>query len=228
MDTQILFSKKHNLIIGCHARCWSKSMIVWFGRMNGYVWDKDNKWFFHKNAENNSEFSLWTYDDSYIKNNFKNFKTYFFVRNPYERFYSHLLAHRQYQKLSFSEAVKKAILPNGLKPELLYNKASQKILNNLNYQIIDFPNIKNTLLDVKKELCIDIDFEYNDYKKEYHYVKKYENKDNLWDLTIEKINTIPCGCFIPDYKLMYNQELKNIVYNFYKKDFEFFNLWYSP
>lgn len=221
--SQVFFSDKYKLIIGCHARCWSKSMNIWFGRLQGY--DNDASWYTHQKTANDSNISLWCYDDDFIKEKFKDYKIYFFTRNPYERFYSHLLAHQLYQNVSFLEATKLAILNNNNKPEALYNKYSRKIIDNLDYEIVDFPNIRETLFNIKESLGIDIDFENSTYKKEYIQLDDYVNSSDsdIYDLLISDINEVPCHCSIPNYKLIYNDYISNIVYEYYKLDFEFFN-----
>lgn len=217
--SQVFFSDKYNLIIGCHARCWSKSMNIWFGRLFGYEYPSSEKWYTHGNTANDPNISLWCYSDEEIKKKFKDYKVYFFTRNPYERFYSHLLAHQNYQDSSFFDATR---IYN---PPTMYNQYSRKILDNLNYEIVDFPNIREKLLSIKDELGIEIEFEHGPYKKEYNQIDDYINDKNvnIWDLPIKEINKIPCHCSIPNYKMVYNNEISNRVYDKYKDDFNFFN-----
>jgi len=216
--SQVLFSKKYKLIIGCHARCWSKSMINWFPKLEELHFDEIN----HSTVANCKEISLWGYDDEYIKYNFNHYKVYFFIRNPFERFYSHILAHQIYQDVSFLEATR-YINENNKWPASIYNIYSKKIIDNLSYELIEFDDIRERIFKIKEELDIDIDFEVGPYTKEYHQLENYEIEGEVWNLKISEINKIPCHCSIPDYKLVYNDEISNLVYNYYKKDFEFFN-----
>lgn len=217
--SQCFYSEKYKLIIGCHARCWSKSMNIWFGRLLGYDWPGDEKWYRHEEIANNREVSLWCFTDKEIKEKFKDYKVLFFTRNPYERVYSHILAHHQYQNKSFDE-----VLNTNFSVPPLKNELSSKIIENLNYEIIDFQDIRDVLNKIIIDNKIKITFEHGNYVKEYTHLQEYidKNNRNLWDIPIGEINTNPCHCEIPNYKLIYNDSNSKIIYNKYKEDFDLF------
>ena len=83
-------------------------------------------------------------------------------------------------------------------------------MENQNVKFIDIKDLKK----VKEDLFNELDEKFIPNKE----TKKITNFiENAWNIQIDELNDMS-----PDYKCLYNKELKEKVYNFYKKDFEIF------
>ena len=224
-DSQAFFSERHRLVIVSHARCFSKSMNVWFGRMLGYEWPTWDQWYFHANMAKDPKISLRGMAPAQIVDKFQNYRVYFFLRNPYERFYSHLLAHRRYQELTFAEAARNAIFETGIMPGLLLNDVSRKILNLLQPQLVEFHKIPEVLRNIRKELSIEVSFE-NDYAKQEYVHSELVLWKGARDVPLRELNAPRAGggkVILPSYKAIYDEDTANLVYSTYEEDFKYFN-----
>jgi len=223
--SQAFFNEKYRLLIVSHSRCFSKSMNVWFGRMIGYEWPTFDQWYFHSNISNDPKLSLRRLEPEYIAEKFSEYRVYFFIRNPYERFYSHILAHLQYEDQTFYEASRKAIFDLGIMPGSLLNDVSRKVLFNLRPEFVEFHHIPQKLGEIRRALDIEIDFQ-NEYAG-----REYEHSDLvLWpgarDVPLREISkTDPKEKvhIVPPYRAVYDEDTADLVYSTYRADFQYFN-----
>ena len=99
-----------------------------------------------------------------------------------------------------------------LKPQFMW--VEDKTFN----KVVHMENFKEDI----KEVCEVLDFDYDKIKQ------KKSNHFNRTEDIIEYVHDKPTSWFrengLPkNYELYYTQEMKDIVYNLYKKDFELFN-----
>ena len=200
-------------------------MNVWFGRMAGYEWPTLDQWYFHSNVGNDPRISLWHYERGEITRIFGGHQVYFFLRNPYERFYSHIIAHQQYNELTFPEATRRALSPGGIKPAPMFNEVSSKILDALQPEFVDFDDISATLARFRETRNIDIDFETVYARQEYIHSELV-----LWpgarEVPMRELNApAPNGSkkILPTYRMLYDEETARLVYSAYSIDFEKFS-----
>lgn len=200
-------------------------MNVWFGRMLGYEWPTLDQWYFHPNVANDPGLSLWCYEREYILQNFRHYRAYFFIRNPYERFYSHLLAHRLYQDLTFPEAVREALSATGIRPHPMFNEVSAKVLDTLDPEFVHFDDIPATLRGIRSARGITVDFETSYASQEYvhsdlvHWPGAREVPLRELDLSPGKGQKI----ILPSYRAVYDEETAGLVHAAYAIDFQKFD-----
>lgn len=159
------------------------------------------------------------------------FKIIIFIRNPYERIISGMfnkyIKNRQfrnnwkqgYENLTFTNFVNTMIKENLGKqidrhhftPQTT-EKWENRLLKHNDLVVMDIKNIDYSMLNNV--------FKTDTIKKIQHNMTKLKSKNNInnaWDIQIDELLKMS-----PDYKCLYNKELKEKVYNFYKKDFETF------
>ena len=165
---------------------------------------------------------------SRLPKDISSFRIYIFIRNPYERLpsgffnkYVEKNAFRKFWKnekeLTFKnfvntitvEGIGKQIETHHFTPQTT-EFWEDRLLENQNVKFIDIKDLKK----VKEDLFNELDEKFIPNKE----TKKITNFiENAWNIQIDELNDMS-----PDYKCLYNKELKEKVYNFYKKDFETF------
>ena len=176
-----------------------------------------HKWWGNLNTVN-GKYELDHSTFAYLANNCKNYNPSFFkfcvVRNPYSR----LVSEYHYCKKRCSRFVKNL---TDFKSFIYFIRDKfEVILNNeeKNHFIIShyLPQYK---------------FIYIDGKCTMDYIIKFERLDKDWEIVCKKLNIkrklVNEGKYSSgkkyDYNDYYDDELRNIVYNLYKEDFELFN-----
>jgi len=161
-----------------------------------------------------------------------NFKIILFIRNPYERIISGCLnkytyQHSQYrhnwkqglENLTFNNFVN-TITDEGLGKQIdrhhftpqTTEEWSDRLLKHSDLIVMDIKNIDYSILnDVFKTNTI------KEVRQNQTELKGKNIIDNAWNIQIDELLKMS-----PDYTCLYNNELKEKVYNFYKKDFETF------
>ena len=230
----ILYNKEIKLITIVNARCFSKTIINLYSKLNNVTCKT------HSEYASNKNICLNSYKPEFILKNFKDYKVVIIVRNPYERILSDTIAHQVHAEYSFKEFIDKYI--NNLHiiatPTLLF------YLKNFNCEIINFDDMPNKF----NKILIDNKLSIIPEKKKYNCLSKirtgWKTKDITNDLTKKKIekeielkdddvnlvkifNTrkfynIKLGYFInniprgKNLKYFYNKEIINKVYNRFK------------
>ena len=160
------------------------------------------------------------------------FKIILFIRNPYKRIVSGVI-----QKYSRSETGCQHLWKQPLKKLTFYNFINTMILEGLGKTIDEHHFTPQTtekwddrLLEHKDVLVMDIEhinynilnnlFKTNNIVNIVINPEMIGNKniiDNAWNIQIDELKKMK-----PDYKCLYNDEIKNKIYHLYKKDFEIF------
>lgn len=170
----------------------------WYGNINNYELDHSTIKYLIENCEN--------YDKKYLK--------FCVVRNPYER----LVSEYNYCKRYKSRFIKNI---NSFKDFVYYLKKNFDIVINneeKNHYLIShyLPQYKFTHINNKCEMDIILKFE--NLKTDWITLCKKINKD-IKLIKVDKYSSLNKYNYL-DY---YDNELKNIVYELYKKDFILFN-----
>ena len=155
--------------------------------------------------------SIYFYKQVFEKN-FKDFFTFSFVRNPYDRLYSSYKflqtgGMNEHDKVAFQKYLSK------------FSDFEDFVLNGLNneiiYEIIHFVPQSEFICNKNGEILVDFVGRFENLNDDLNSISRKIKKE----LALEHHNKN----FKKDYKKIYNQEMKTKVYEVYKKDFVLFN-----
>lgn len=160
-----------------------------------------------------------------------NFKIILFIRNPYKRIVSGMfekykqsgtcrsfwkqplknLTFYNFINTMIHEGLGKTIEKHHFTPQTT-EMWDDRLLKHNNIIVMDIENINYNLLNNLFKTNNIVNIKINR--------ENFGNKniiDNAWNIQIDELKKMT-----PDYKCLYNKELKDKVYHFYKKDFEIF------
>lgn len=165
-----------------------------------------------------------------LPDNFENFYIIIFIRNPYKRlvsgFFNKYLIGGEYRSTwkknepinfeNFVNTICHEGLGNNIERHHFTPQTSEKwedrLIEHKNLTFMKISDIDYSLLNTIFK---------TDKIKEIHYnntnITEYNSIENAWNIQIDELFSMS-----PDYSCLYNKELKEKVYNFYKKDFEVF------
>tara|TARA_B100000900_G_scaffold378936_1_gene363459 strand:- start:12285 stop:12950 length:666 start_codon:yes stop_codon:yes gene_type:complete len=148
-----------------------------------------------------------------FKKNFNNFFLFSFVRNPYERLYS---AYKFLQSggmnIHDQNAFKKYLISYNNFEDFIYNGLTKQIVN----EIIHFRLQSEFICNDYGEIIVDFVGKYETIEKDISQLSNLINKD----ISLPYLNR---GKEKKSYDKIYTDEMKEIVYRIYRKDFEIFN-----
>ena len=206
-----LFFEKYKCIFVTNSRCWSKTMIKWTSKIHNI-----NENLTHKMISKRKDVCLNYLGCNELKKYADNYFIYFMVRNPYERFLSVIKAHHRFENKTFLEVIKEH--KNKKIPYTYINPRSRILLNGKNVEILYFDNFRENF----KNICKKHNFPFEpEGVKEYNRIDvtdKDFNGKKIYDLQLSTFNFDN----MPKYQYFYNQEIIDIVYSFFKDDFELF------
>ena len=163
------------------------------------------------NVTNEGHRSIYFYKQVFEKN-FKDFFTFSFVRNPYDRLYSSYKflqtgGMNEHDKVAFQKYLSK------------FSDFEDFVLNGLNneiiYEIIHFVPQSEFICNKNGEILVDFVGRFENLNDDLNSISKKIKKE----LALEHHNKN----FKKDYKKIYNQAMKTKVYEVYNRDFVLFN-----
>lgn len=155
-------------------------------------------------------------------NIWKNYFKFSIVRNPFD-----LLVSLYFYKFQLMEPIKKFIPFINAKNLKEHKKNFSKFLNNLHFfKLINNKPKSYSFYKIKNNYVCDYLIKYENLKEDIEYVCKQCNikNYNLINLKNHRSDTKPEKFKYKNmYRDMYNDKTKELVYNFYKEDFEKFD-----
>ena len=139
----------------------------------------------------------------------QNFKIFTFVRNPYDRLYSSY--HFHLQKSYACKIVKEKLLK--------YGSFENFVLDLENFIISN----QNEQFHFQKDFI-------SSSKSNIGFIGRFENIDKDWNKLLQYLEIIEKEPLVvmnntihEDYKKIYSEKMKDIIYDIYNVDFEFFD-----
>ena len=166
----------------------------------------------------------------------KNYKIFIFIRNPYERIISGFLDEYKKNSIFYDKWNKQIPLTfNNFVDELFKNNYKiidkhhftpqlseswdDKLINNKNLKVYDINNIDYTYIGkIYNKKIPKILLNFRGGKENIKELFDYGKNIKIYDLLQEEYDDKK-----PITENFYNEDIKNKIYTFYKKDFEYFN-----
>ena len=222
-----LIDNKNKVIIGWSPKCGCTHIKMLF-----YFLNKIKVPVKYGISRDEAIHSLDNYDK--LPNDYYNYTIILIIRNPYRRiisgfidkygninsqYYNNWIKNYPNKKLTFYNFVKeltcnnyKVIDKHHFSPQLSENW-EDKIMNHHNLRIFDIANIDYNFLE--QIYFTQIPLPIKKYKGKSSKLSKININAKLFDLPVENIKTQYTGNF-------YNQEIFDIVSDFYRKDLDYF------
>ena len=197
--------KKKNSLI--HSFSIDKTIFIHIPKTAGISIIKS----IYGNVTNEGHRSIYFYKQVFEKN-FKDFFTFSFVRNPYDRLYSSYKflqtgGMNEHDKVAFQKYLSK------------FSDFEDFVLNGLNneiiYEIIHFVPQSEFICNKNGEILVDFVGRFENLNDDLNSISRKIKKE----LALEHHNKN----FKKDYKKIYNQAMKTKVYEVYNRDFVLFN-----
>jgi hypothetical protein len=178
--------EKYKLCFIFFSRCWSKTMTQFIYKIN---------------KKNNLKTKNLIGSKNILKEIGSDYKIFIFVRSPYTRILSSVIAHEQHHNKTFIEFLNKYSKKKSWIDDLTMSKPNIiKLKNNRDVEIINYNNIYERFKKIIDSYNLPITLL---YKKELNFIEKEINK-HAYNIKLKKFKRSK----IPKYNYFYNEEIK--------------------